>query len=128
MRWGTFAGRLGGDAELGATPSGVEVCKFSVAVDAKQKGGEKRTVWVTCKIWQDRAAKVAPYLKKGGHVTVAGLVDTEAWTDKNGNARASLVCDVRELTFGGGGDREEAAASSRGRVQPSGDFDDDIPF
>lgn len=129
MRTSTFAGRLGADAELGATPDGTPVVNFSLAVDTKRKGGEKTTMWVKGRIWRERAEKVHRYLKKGTFLVISGYPHTEAWIDKtDGKARSQIVLDVTELTFGGGGDREEAQASSHGRVQPSGDFDDDIPF
>jgi single-strand DNA-binding protein len=132
MRTGNFAGRLGKDAELKYTPKGDAVCNFSIAVDAGY-GDNKKTLWVNCAIWRERAEKLNQYLTKGKFVAVSGDVDIRAWINKNtGDAQCQLTINVDKLTLGPGG--SDAAGDSEQRPQaarPQASApinDDDIPF
>lgn len=135
MKYGTFAGRLGGDAELKYTPAGAAVAEFSLAVTVRHKGQEPTTEWIQCSLWADRGEAMAKYLTKGSAVTVVGDVSTHAWLDRQtGEARSKLRCRVVEITLqGGGSDHGEAPApaarpaSAPQQPQQEG-FDDDIPF
>lgn len=133
MRTGHFAGRLGKDAELKYTQQGKAICNFSLAVDAGW-GDNKKTLWVDCAIWEERATKLAPFLTKGKFVAVQGEVDVRCWISKNtGEAGCSLGCTVRQLTLGPGGERNEnsSGSGSSGPQEPQAAqpiSDDDIPF
>jgi len=129
MNYGTFAGRLGGDAELRTTPNGKNVCAFSVGVTTGY-GDKKSTLWVNCALWGDRGQKLAQYLTKGLPVTVAGEVTVRAYSDKNGNGKASLELNVQAVTLLGTADSdrrpERGAQPSKAIVD---DFDDEsVPF
>ncbi len=137
MKLGIFVGRVGGDAELTYTPTGIPVAKFSIAIDnGKDKEGEKKNAtWVKCAIWRDRAEKLAPHIKKGNMVAVEGEVEARAWNDKgSGEARCSLELNVDKFTFAGSAksnsDEQQApAAVPEPRRQSSQTItDDDIPF
>jgi single-strand DNA-binding protein len=140
----TFAGRLGRAAELRTTPGGQNVCGFSLAVDIGF-GQDKKTLWVGCSLWGERAEKLAPYLTKGKPVTVSGDVALRTWDGRDGKAGAEITCNVQRITLQGAGAAEEeqppaerrpAARQERAPMQqqfPAGhrataDFDDDIPF
>lgn len=136
MNVGTFAGRLGRDADLrqGDTPQ-KSVCNFSVAVNVGW-GEKKRTLWVGCAIWGERAEKLAQYLTKGSAVTVSGDVDLRTYEKKDKTQGAEITCNVQRLTLQGGGQEradDEApqtlAEKSKGKAPASDeDFNDDIPF
>lgn len=133
MRTGNFAGRLGKDAELKYTPKGDAVCNFSIAVDAGY-GDNKKTLWIACAIWRERAEKLAQYLTKGKFVAVSGDVDLRSWINKNnGEAQCQLSINVDKLTLGpggadaGSGDSEERPQAARPQT-PAPISDDDIPF
>jgi single-strand DNA-binding protein len=137
MKIGTFAGRLGGDAELKYTPAGDAVAEFSLAVTVRHKDREPSTEWIQCSIWKERGERMARYLTKGSAVTVSGDVSTHAWLDRQtGEARSKLRCRVSEITLqGGGAEHEEAPASrpaagsaSAASAPHQEGFDDDIPF
>ena len=57
MHVGTFAGRVGRDAELKKLDSGRELLEFSLAVTVGW-GDRKDTQWVKATVWGDRAAKL----------------------------------------------------------------------
>jgi single-strand DNA-binding protein len=133
MNTATFAGRLGGDAELRYTKAQDAVCGFTLAVDVYRKGGNE-TLWIKCALWGARGERLVEYLTKGLPVCVTGSVGVEAYTDKQGEAKASLKLDVRELTMlGSKSDRAEAQpARQQQRQAPEpeqpGFEEDDIPF
>ena len=130
-----FIGRLGKDAEVSATTGGTSVVNFSVAVDTGW-GENKKTMWVRCKFFGDRAKKVAEYIKKGDRIGVEGSCELETW-DRDGKAGSAICCNVQNVTLlsakaeggtapasGGAG-----AASQRPAPQQAAAFDEDlIPF
>ncbi len=138
MNHGTFAGRLGRGADLrqGDSPS-KSVANFSVAVNVGF-GEKKRTLWIGCALWGERAEKLAQYLTKGTAVTVSGDVDLRTYDKKDGTTGAEITCNVQRLTLQGGGERADndppqtLAERSQGKAPSSAavdDFgDDQIPF
>jgi single-strand DNA-binding protein len=130
MNQGSFAGRIGSDAVMSATPTGKSVLKFSVGVDVWGGPAGKRTMWVNCSMWGDRGAKLAPMLVKGTAVAVSGEVELRQYESK-GKPGASLDLRCQGLTLLGRRDQPAApdAAPAQEKSVPSGiDFNDDIPF
>lgn len=123
MNHGTFAGRIGRDGELRATPNGKEVCNFSVGVSVGY-GEKKETLWVDCAIWGERGKKLAQYLTKGTAITVNGDVSVRTYEGKDGT-KAVLMLNVQGLTLQGGGDSKPA---SKPAAKTADDFSDEIPF
>src|ERR1700683_2520092 len=110
MNTGTFAGHVGTAAKLEHTQGGKAVASFSMAIDnGKESNGQKRDpTWIKAVLWEKKAEALAQYITKGKMVVVSGPVRVEAWISRKGNeAQAVIVCTVRELTFGGGGDKPE---------------------
>ena len=70
------AGNLGRDPEIGATPKGMLVAKFSVAVDTPRPGGASRTVWFQCLALRDQAELVKRNLSHGDPVYVEGSLES----------------------------------------------------
>ena len=147
----TIAGRLGRDAELKVIPSGKSVTNFPVAVDIG-RGEKKKTEWIDCSLWGERADALVPYLTKGKQVTLAGDFGLRTFNKKDGTPSATITCDVQRLTLQGSrsdAQQPEVAASSApaapaipapamkpstwlspkpATVAPPATFDDDIPF
>ena|ERR1035441_2830477 len=69
------AGNLGRDPEVGATPKGMLVAKFSVAVDTPRPGGASRTVWFQCLALREQAEFVKRSLNHGDPVYVEGSLE-----------------------------------------------------
>ena len=69
-----IAGNIGKDAVVRRTQSGESVAGFSVAVDnGKDANGNRRdSTWFDCALWGKRGEALAPYLLKGGKVTITG--------------------------------------------------------
>lgn len=131
----SFIGHLGKDAEVSTTTSGTSVVNFSVAVDTGW-GDNKKTMWVRCKFFGDRAKKVAEYIKKGDRIGVEGSCELETW-DRDGKAGSAICCNVQNVTLlsakaeggtapanGGSGAAKPAQAPAAGTPYQ----DDEIPF
>lgn len=134
MNHGSFAGRVGSDAKMHATPSGKSVLKFSVGVDVFGGPEGKRTLWVNCSMWGERGARLAPILVKGTPVAVSGEIELRQWEAK-GKHGASLDLKCQGLTLLGRLDQPKSAplplpARTNGLGAPAldPDFNDDIPF
>lgn len=128
----TVAGNIGKDAELRSLPDGTRVAQFSVA---DSQGREKPTIWWRCALFGKRAESLAPYLLKGGQVTVTGNVTEREYTDKDGVARKAVDVRVSDVALQSG-KRDDATpaktdAGTAHAPRHGGGFDDmdsDIPF
>lgn len=144
----TLVGNLGRDPEMRYTPSGVPVTSFSVAVNKRYQGQDgqwqDKTIWFRVTAWRKLAETASQYLTKGSKVLVVGeLEEPRIWTDRDGQAQASLDVTAQTIRFlssrgdtaGGSGDyqREPAPAPARGNSTPANTpasdlSDEDIPF
>ena len=92
-----IVGRFTSDPELKITPSGVEVCSFTLAVDRpfKSQSGEKQTDFINCVAWRNTAEFLSRYFQKGSAALVEGSIQVRQYTDKNGNKRTAweIVAD-----------------------------------
>ena len=125
-------GHLGKDPEMRYTQSGVPVTSFSVATTRKWNSAsgeqQEKTTWFRVTCWRKLAELTAQYLKKGRLVLVEGDIDASAFTDREGNARASLELTATNIKFLGG--RGEGGEGSTGGTGGE-DFpvhEDEIPF
>jgi single-strand DNA-binding protein len=144
MNVGTFAGRIGRDAELRELNDDV-ASVFSLAVDVGTKANP-RTMWVECTLWGKRGEGLNAYLLTGTKVTAHGRVELVEFTKRDGTHGAKLQVTVSEVDLHGGGKAERDAApppapSQRAKpsapsapakprsAQPEFDDDlDDVPF
>lgn len=114
-------GNLGKDCIVKEV-NGKNVINFSVAHTERFKdaqGNQKeRTTWVECAYWTDRTA-IAPYLVKGTTVYAEGSPEADAYTNKEGQAAATLRMRVQNVQLLGGGNRDNQGASS-GNVTNAG--------
>src|SRR4051794_19183366 len=96
------AGNLGRDPEIGATPKGMLVAKFSVAVDSPRAGGASKTVWFQCLALRDQAEFVKRSLNHGDPVYVEGSLEPYEYSPSGSKQRLQafriLVERIRPLT------------------------------
>ena len=138
-----IVGYLGRDPELRYTPSGMQVCSFSIATTERRKDAsgemQDQTTWFDVSVWGKKAEAANQYLAKGRQVFIDGRLRQEEYTDRDGNKRTKLKVDANDFQFVGSRGDEAGGGSSysppAGRVQdsaqnqpPSGPTDDDIPF
>ena len=128
-----IVGNVGKDAELRYTPQGVAVCDFSVAVNKVSGKGESRkekTTWFKVTVWRERAETASQYIKKGMKIMVIGEVDARAYTDKNGQAVASLDLTANDFKFLDSRDSSGGfqGGAANGSMEYAAEEPGDIPF
>jgi single-strand DNA-binding protein len=128
-------GHIGGEVEMRYTPQGIPVTNFSVATNRtwKDANGEKheKVTWFRVTVWRQMAETCAQYLSKGRLVFVEGEIEASAWTDKEGNAKASLELTATTVKFLSGRNGEESSTPASRMSQPGGNFpvdEDNLPF
>ena len=96
-------GRLTFDPELRTTPSGVSVVRFQVAVDRNyQKAGEERKAdFIDVTAWRQTADFISRYFHKGSMIAIEGSLQTDNYTDKDGNKRKSFQVVANNVSFCG---------------------------
>jgi len=140
-------GNLGADC-IQKEINGKNVINFNVAHSEKYKDAQgnlkDRTIWVNCAYWTDKTA-VAQYLTKGKTVYAEGIPEADAYTNKEGQAAATLRMRVLNLQLLGGNSEGSSNSNSgynQGNVSHAGSgtmptakpqpahvsTDDDLPF
>lgn len=76
-------GRLTRDPEMKDAANG-RLCKFTIAIDAKKKDGEKEADFIPVVVFGKTAEICERYLAKGKLVAVQGRVKTGSYTNKEG--------------------------------------------
>ncbi len=132
----TLIGNLGNDPELRYTPSGVPVASFNLAVKKSwsdsEGGKQEKTTWFRVTAWRKLAEIAAQYLAKGKQVLIVGeLEDARAFTDRDGNNRASLEVTAQTIKFLGAKDANangDGAHNNGAPVAAGQSEDSSIPF
>ncbi len=135
-------GNLTRDPELVETASGVQRCRFSIAVNRNYRSadGERQADFFNCTAWRGLAETIARYTKKGTKVCVVGSVEMREYEDNTGARRTAVDVMVQDFEIltpkaedGSSFDAAEpaprttAAPRRKPQLQPMDD-DGDIPF
>lgn len=97
-------GRVTADATVNETKAGKKVVNFSIAINDtyKLRGStevQRIVTYVNCSYWINPG--VAAYLTKGSLVECNGRVGANAWTNKEGEVKASLTFHVNTIKLHG---------------------------
>lgn len=133
-----ISGNLTREPELRATPSGMEVLQFGIAVNDRHKNNqtgqwEDYPNFVDCVMFGKRAASLSQYLHKGSKVAIEGKLRWSSWEDRNGGGKRSkleVVVDEIELMSQQQGYQQQRPQR---QPQPQGGYqeeyyDSDCPF
>ncbi len=128
-----LTGRITADAKVSTVKDGRQVVNFSVAVNDsyKPKGSEvavKVATYFNCSYWINPG--IATYLTKGTLVEVYGRVSVNAWTNAEGEAKASLNFHVNSIKLHGKANAATNAATKE-TVPAAAEITepiDDLPF
>ena len=107
-------GYLGKEPEVKVTPNGKKVCSFGLAVDdGKDANGEKKTQWIDCVAWEQRAEFLERYIHKGDKILVEGKLTSRQY-ERNGEQRkvTEVLCDRLEI------ERSKEANVGQGNYHP----------
>ncbi|MCC6546353.1 single-stranded DNA-binding protein [Candidatus Sumerlaeota bacterium] len=147
-------GNLTRDPESRSTNTGLNVTKFSIAVNDRRSGKDSETtMFIRVEAWGKTGDLVAQYMTKGSQVLVEGRLKIDEYKAKDGTDRKEPVIVADRVSFGakprggegGGGSYGGGSSSGGGRTQPSlqkrdaapaeddrghegGGTDDDLPF
>ena len=102
----TFSGNLCSDPQM-KNVGETDVASFTVAVNGRKPD---QTTYVQCSWW--RPNKAIEYLDKGKPVLVSGEARLSTWTSKQGEMKAAIGLDVRQLVLLGGGQQSPARQES----------------
>ena len=82
----TLMGRLTAEPELKTTQSGLNYCRFTVAVDrptSKDKDKQRQTDFISCIAWRTTAEFICEYFSKGSRIALNGNIQTGSY-EKDG--------------------------------------------
>lgn len=140
-----IAGNVTRDPEMRTTPSGAQVCSFTVAVNRVYRDSsgnqQDQTSFIDCVAWGKSAELISQYVKKGSGILVSGRLDQRSWEDKTtGQKRSRVEINVEDFSFiggaangggngmGGGTPRRTAPAATGGTADFGGEVvPDDVP-
>ena len=96
-----LVGRLTAKPELRYTGSNVPYARFSVAINRTfaNPQGERETDFINVIVWRKQAENVANFLDKGRLVSIEGRLQTNNYTDKDGNKRYSMDVVADSVQF-----------------------------
>lgn len=123
-------GRLTRDPESRSTPSGQQVCNFSIATsrvwnDQNTHQRQEKTEFHNIVTWGRLAEIAGQYLTKGALVLVEGRIETRSWDDQTGQKkyRTEIIAENMQMgprTQGTGAPMQnQAAPSARTNNAPS---------
>lgn len=92
-------GRLSRDPEVRYTQGekSTAVARFGIAVD--RRGKEEKADFFNVTAFGKTAEFVEKYLKKGTKICLAGRIQQEEWTDKEGQKRTAVGVIAEEVEF-----------------------------
>ena len=98
----TLLGNIGKDLDYKVTPSGIPLCKFSVATSESFKNKndewESKTEWHNVECWRGIAETANKHLQKGSKVYIEGKLKTDSY-DKDGVTQYRTKVVVSELVL-----------------------------
>lgn len=111
-------GRIVHSPELKTTQSGVNVCRFSVAVDRRFKqNGEKVTDFFDCVAWRSSADFVSKYFDNGQEILLSGEMQSRQYEARDGSKRRAWEISVDNVEFCGS--KQSGAAQAQPAQQQS---------
>ena len=130
-------GRLTRDPEVtyATNDTSLAIARFSLAVNRTGSKEENAVDFINCVAFGKRGEFVGKYFTKGQMMALAGKLQVNPFTDKDGNKRTStnVVCD--EIFFTGSkAESQQAAQAPMMDSNPEGFYadaevtDDDLPF
>lgn len=91
-------GRLARDPEFRMTPSGIALCRFTIAVDRIPKSENATADFIRVVTWRRLAEICNQYLKKGKLIAIEGRLQLDSY-EKDGERRYSteIVADNMQM-------------------------------
>lgn len=96
-----LGGRLTADPVLKTTPTGIQACSFTMAVNRRfAKGdGQSEADFFNCTAWRQTAEFVSRYFRKASSICIVGHVETRSWIGQDGQKRFATEIVADEAYF-----------------------------
>lgn len=123
-------GRLTRDPEVryAQNDNGTAVARFSIAVDRKfKRDGEPDADFFNCTAFGKQAEFVEKYLRKGIKMLIAGRIQNDNYTNKDGQTVYSVRVMVDEMEFAESKNASHNTDSTQAQGQPNLDGFMNIP-
>ena len=95
-----LVGRITRDPETQQTNTGIPYVRFSLAVNRpfKDQNGERQADFINCVAWRQQAEFLSKFVRKGNQLAVEGRIQTNSYTDANGNNRQAFDILVESVS------------------------------
>jgi single-strand DNA-binding protein len=128
-------GRLTRDPEVSTTATGIDVCRFTLAINRpyKDASGNETADFIPVVVWRNQAVNCGRYLIKGSQCAVVGSIQTRSY-EKDGEKRYVTEVVAENVEFLS---RPSGASYTHDEPMPKGnriedltpiDDDDQLPF
>lgn len=113
-------GRLTRDPELRTTPSGISMCRFSIAVDRNfvKQGEERQADFFDVTVWRNTAEFVCKYFSKGKMIHIEGRIQNNNYEDQNGVKHYAQAIIADQVCFCGDKSGSGSGTQTGGTDQP----------
>ena len=117
-------GRLTAKPELRYTGANLPYTRFSVAINRTYTNnqGQRETDFINVVVWRKQAENVCNFLDKGSLVSIEGRLQTNNFTDKDGNKRYSMDVVADNVQF------LESKNARQNQSEPTPDDYQDAPI
>ncbi len=127
-------GNLTKDPELSQTPSGISVCRFTLAVPRRFQNaeGERETDFLNITVWRNQGENCHKYLRKGSKASVIGSIQTRSYDAQDGTKRYVTDIVADEVEFLSTKQSTEGASITQAKKEEVAELepidDDSLPF
>lgn len=115
-------GNLTRDPELRTTPSGQNVCSFSLAVNRSWQGqdgqAQEAVDYFDVTAWGKLGELVNQYLAKGRKCLVQGRLSQRSW-EQDGQKRSKVEVVANDVTFLDGGGQGQGGSAASAAPRPA---------
>ena len=105
----------------------IPVCSFTVAVNSR-RGKDQDATFFRVTAWRGLAETCQKYLDKGRKVAVVGEVSCHSYTNKSGEARASLEVAAQDVEFLTPANQQGYTPVDSGEAVQAFEQEKDLPF
>lgn len=120
-------GRLVAKPELRYTSSNIANTRFTIAIDRPfTSDGEKNTDFINCVAWRKTAENICNFMDKGSQIAIEGRIQTNNYTDKDGNNRTSFEVMTSNVQFLGSKRTNDETTTESVKSDPYEDFGNEV--
>jgi single-strand DNA-binding protein len=112
-------GNLTKDPESSTIPSGIKVCKFTIAINRTYTGadGTRQVDFFNCIAWRATAENCGKFLKKGSKICVVGSIQNRNYEAQDGTKRYVTEIQADEVQFLSTKSESDSAASDFDEIE-----------